>query len=214
MKVEIRNNLFDNWALLWLALQITIIGIVHFKNSSKWREFFFLFSLVKSSKDKDSIIAQTISLLNLNTILGIGFFLLIILKQNAIGIHEVIYNLKIISLIYVVWHADYFLFWVISGKFQKSQIWQGNIYLSFFGIFLIIFNGIEIFHLSFPNLFILTSVLFLLLFFFRFLAFVRNLMSSGFSWYYFILYFCTVYVVPSVLLSKHYRPHWLELLTP
>ncbi|MFM7663583.1 MAG: hypothetical protein ACKO68_03540, partial [Bacteroidota bacterium] len=38
--------------------------------------------------------------------------------------------------------------------------------------------------------------------------------NTDFSWYYFILYLCTVYVIPSVLLSKYYESHWLELLTP
>jgi hypothetical protein len=37
--------------------------------------------------------------------------------------------------------------------------------------------------------------------------------ASGFSWYYIILYLCTVYLLPIALIKKLFGAFWLELLT-
>lgn len=213
MEVDYRVPFIENWVFFGIMAQIVLIGVVHFRFHGQWSGAFirrgYSSVLVDKPYDRTSI---WLLLLNcctgaviLMTSLFNGYFFLInSLSNSCIAAFSIL----------LLWHVDYISFWVFSKKSFLEPLLSGNILLYTFGILLLGFNFLHFFKLAKLSLGFITVALFICFFIVRTLLLARRLNTLGFSWYYFILYFCTVYVVPSVLLSKHYSPHWLELLTP
>jgi hypothetical protein len=100
-----------------------------------------------------------------------------------------------------------------KSKITQQYISAGNVSWFLFGISLTISNAILVFNAhSHWGAFIFFSLLGLALVL-RFVNAFLLAAASGFSWYYIILYLCTVYLLPIVLIKKLFGAFWLELLT-
>jgi hypothetical protein len=100
-----------------------------------------------------------------------------------------------------------------KSKITQHYISAGNVSWFLFGISLAISNALLVFNANSDfGVFIFFSLLALALVL-RFVNAFLLAAASGFSWYYIILYLCTVYLLPIVLIKKLFGAFWLELLT-
>lgn len=213
METLYRVPFIENWAIIGMMIQIFLLGLVNYRMYGQWASNFLKTGnnsvLMNKPYDRTSI-----WLLLCNAYAG-G---VILVTSQLIGTYFLSTSLVLscigLLVFFLIWHMDYFSFWIFSKNNLIEQLLSGNVLLYVFGISLFLFNVVHFFKIVSFNVTVGVIGLFLCLFITRTLNLARRLNALGFSWYYFILYFCTVYVVPSVLLSKHYSPHWLELLTP
>jgi hypothetical protein len=104
--------------------------------------------------------------------------------------------------------------WFFIQQSPSKSVYEGNVWLCLLGIIVVVFNFSQFFIA--PSSAVLWSLLLLVfvVFCIRSRVLVVGTKNTGFLWYYFILYLCTAYVIPSILISKYYDAHWLDFLTP
>ena len=213
MEVDHRVPFLENWVIIGLITQVLLIGVVHFRIFGQW-------SVALKKRGNSSVLIDkpfdrtSIWLLILNAFLG-GVVLLTSLLSSYYYFKSSLGNAIIVAFSFLLlWHLDYLTFWIFSKKSFLEPLLVGNIQLYILGIFVFGVNVVHFFKLTNGNMGLILVVSFLFFFLLRTFFLALRLNSLGFSWYYFILYFCTVYVIPSVLISKYYESQWLEFLTP
>ena len=205
----------ENWVLLFLMIQFLIVGAANLRTEGR-----FLYSLAYLGKNvsfraRNELDRISSVLLHINTLIGFALFGSLMLCKNFY-LNTALFSAMVFSiLIYLVWHLDYlFLKLFISSLDVKSLQRKGNVAWIVLGVFTLGLNLLLIFH----NTILLVSwalgALSFMALCYRIIRLLPELNGRQISWVYFILYLCTVYVIPSVLLSKYYESQWLELLTP
>jgi hypothetical protein len=215
MELTLRNPLIENWAIFLVFTQAFLLGVAYY------RSYGGLFYAILDSGRKITLgsrvqlDALSKTILYLNTFIGVLVFISWYLV-DAYYVNTSLFIGFIGALFFLVfWHLDYLIFWSMNDKSKITQqyISAGNVSWFLFGISLTISNAILVFNAhSHWGAFIFFSLLGLALV----LRFVNSFLlaaASGFSWYYIILYLCTVYLLPIVLIKKLFGAFWLELLT-
>jgi hypothetical protein len=116
----------------------------------------------------------------------------------------------------VLWFLDGLLLLIASANlnFSAASFRFGNVLWYLFGFFVFACNAMLTFSKGSFTLFgLICLFIFGLFVLVKVLKGVWSALRNGFPWYYLILYFCTVYVVPILFLNEWIGANWLELLT-
>lgn len=214
MVLNDRIAFLENWYFLVWLLQVFLLGLVHYRIGGSWAAL--LLSSGRNAGFRSGQAFDKVSILSLFINLGLGIALFLTNYLVATFYLKTAFwiALCISIVVLLLWHLDYFFLWFFLHKVTLKTLQDGNVGLYFFSVLTVGINFLQIFlDPSITVLWILVG-LFIVIFCVRFWTIGFGFLKTGFLWYYFILYFCTVYVVPSALLSKYYNPQWLELLTP
>ncbi|MFM7723687.1 MAG: DUF4271 domain-containing protein [Bacteroidota bacterium] len=209
-----RLPLIDTWFFAGILVQIVLVGAVHYRISGSWASVFFNSGRTTTLRPRQSFDPVSVFCLLLNVGVSLTFFLTNFLTGVFYVKSAFIVASALAAIFFLVWHFDYVVLWFFAQSNPLKLMHDGNILLCFLGLLLLGFNFIQLFTGPISWLMYGVLTLLLLMFFLRIWVLVFVPRSMGFTWYYFILYLCTVYVIPSVLLSKYYESQWLELLTP
>ena len=215
MELTLRNPLIENWAIILVFTQAFLLGVAYY------RSYGGLFYAILDSGRKITLGSRvqldvmSKSILYLNTFVGVLVFISWYLVDTYY-VNTSLFIGFIGALFFLMfWHLDYLIFWSMNEKSKITQqyISTGNVSWFLFGISLTISNALLVFNAhSDWGAFIFFSLMGLALVL-RFVNAFLLATASGFSWYYIILYLCTVYLLPIVLIKKLFGAFWLELLT-
>lgn len=215
MELTLRNPLIENWAIFLVFTQAFLLGVAYY------RSYGGLFYAILDSGRKITLGSRvqldlfSKIILYLNTFIGVLVFISWYLV-DAYYVNTSLFIGFIGALFFLIfWHLDYLIFWSMNEKSKIAQqyISIGNVSWFLFGISLAISNALLVFNANSDwGAIIFFSLLGLALVLRVVNAFLLAA-ASGFSWYYIILYLCTVYLLPIVLIKKLFGAFWLELLT-
>lgn len=214
MLVIERIPFIENWFFFGFLVQVTLLGIVHYRIEGAWTTVFLNSGRPSVLRPRQSFDATSMFILLLNTFVSVSFFLAKFLMGDFYIKSAFTVAALIAAAILVVWHFDYFFLWFFTQKASFKAIYEGNVWLCLLGMMVVGLNFIQFFFSASRFIFVVLIALSLFVFVLRLWALATVTKNIGLLWYYFILYFYTVYVIPSVLISKYYDSQWLELLTP
>ena len=215
MELTLRNPLIENWAIFLVFSQAFLLGVAYYRS---YGGLFYAIldsgrKITLGSRVQIDLFSKTI--LYLNTFIGVLVFISWYLV-DAYYVNTSLFIGFIGALFFLIfWHLDYLIFWSMNEKSKIAQqyISIGNVSWFLFGISLAISNALLVFNANSDwGAIIFFSLLGLALVLRVVNAFLLAA-ASGFSWYYIILYLCTVYLLPIVLIKKLFGAFWLELLT-
>jgi hypothetical protein len=215
MELTLRNPLIENWAIFLVFTQAFLLGVAYYRS---YGGLFYAIldsgrKITLGSRVQLDLMAKTI--LYVNTFIGVLIFISWYLV-DAYYVNTSLFIGFIGALFFLIfWHLDYLIFWSMNEKSKIAQqyISIGNVSWFLFGISLAISNALLVFNANSDwGAIIFFSLLGLALVLRVVNAFLLAA-ASGFSWYYIILYLCTVYLLPIVLIKKLFGAFWLELLT-
>lgn len=215
MELALRNPLVENWAIFLVFTQAFLLGVAYYRS---YGGLFYAIldsgrKITLGSRIQLDLMAKTI--LYINTFIGVLVFISWY-SVDAYYVNTALFIGFIGAVFFLIfWHLDYFIFWSIgeSSRITQQYISSGNVSWFLFGISLTVSNALLVFNAnSYLGAVIFFSLLGLALILRVINAFLLAA-ASGFSWYYIILYLCTVYLLPIVLIKKLFGAFWLELLT-
>lgn len=215
MELTLRTPLIENWAIFLVFTQAFLLGVAYYRS---YGGLFYAIldsgrKITLGSRVQLDLMAKTI--LYVNTFIGILIFISWYLVDTYY-VNTALFIGFIGAVFFLIfWHLDYLLFWSMSEKSKITQqyINTGNVSWFLFGISLAVSNALLVFNANTGwGAFVFFSLLGLALAL-RFVNAFLLATASGFSWYYIILYLCTVYLLPMVLIKKLFGAFWLELLT-
>ena len=215
MELTLRNPLIENWAIFLVFTQAFLLGVAYYRS---YGGLFYAIldsgrKITLGSRVQLDLMAKTI--LYVNTFIGVLIFISWYLV-DAYYVNTSLFIGFIGALFFLIfWHLDYLIFWSMNEKSKIAQQYISicNVSWFLFGISLAISNALLVFNANSDwGAIIFFSLLGLALVLRVVNAFLLAA-ASGFSWYYIILYLCTVYLLPIVLIKKLFGAFWLELLT-
>lgn len=209
-----RFPFIDNWFFLGFLLQVLFLGMVHYRIEGSW--FTVFTNSVKPAilRARQSLDNLSMALLLFNAAMSLAFLIAKFLIVDFYLLTSMVSALLIALLFLCFWHLDYLFLWFFLQQSPSKSVYEGNVWLGLLGIFFVAFNFIQFFLAPDSTVLLCLLALMFAVFCLRLRALVFGAKITGFLWYYFILYLCTVYVVPSILISKYYNAHWLDFLTP
>jgi len=209
-----RSPYIETWFFAGIMLQILLLGLVNFRISGPWLSALFQVRASTQANIRPPMGIFRGLLLFCNALIGLTLFFSYYFQADFFLKSALVLALSLSILLAIIWHLDYLVFWILVGKFPIIELQQGNVAWVTLGIGLLAMNSVGLF--MNPSLFLWWATLgfSLVLLLVRIIWMGFAMQKHGFSWYYFILYFCSVYVIPSVLISKYYESQWLEFLTP
>lgn len=200
--------LFDGFTII-ILLNVIIVTIAKTLNNSKFKQFLFIYlnnSFLKFKSNDNSFLSSFNSLLNVNYIISLSVYISILFSNNLYGFNN---NFKtsiffttlvfIVVFIYTKYFIEILIGWAFNiSKFVVSFNLQKNSFNKLLGIFIILLNSLAIY--SFPNsiIFIKISIFFVISLYvvglYKVIRLNDNLILS--NMFYFILYLCTLEIVP------------------
>lgn len=200
--------LFDGFTII-ILLNIIIVTIAKALNNSKFKQFIFIYlnnSFLKFNTNNNSFLSSFNSLLNINYLISLSVYISIIISYSSYGINnnfEISIFFKTLLIVIVFVYAKYLIEllvgWVFSiSKFIVNFNLQKNNFNKLIGIIIILLNSLAIY--SFPNsmTFIKMSIFFVISLYliglYKVIRLNDNLILS--NMFYFILYLCTLEIVP------------------
>lgn len=215
MELILRNPTIENWAIFLVFTQAFMLGLAYYRSYGS-----LLFAILDSGRkitlgSRIQLDVTSKSLLYVNTFIGVLLYVSWYLA-DVYYINTALFIGFIAAILFLVfWHLDYLIFWSINEKSKNTQQYMsvGNVSWYLFGIASTLFNAFVVFnaHASWGGfVFLILLGLALVL---RVVNAFLMASASGFSWYYIILYLCTVFLLPIALIKKFFGAFWLELLT-
>lgn len=215
MELTLRVPSIENWAIFLVFTQAFLLGLAYYRSYGGLLEAIIDSGRKITLGSRIQLDLITKSLLYLNTFIGV----LIFISWYLVGsyfVNTALFFGFVGSLLFLgFWHLDYFLFWSMNAKTKLIQqyISTGNVSWFLFGISLTISNALLVFNTQSDWGLIIFFILLSLALMLRFINAFMFAVAAGFSWYYIILYLCTVYLLPMALIKKLFGAFWLELLT-
>ena len=209
-----RFPLIENWFFLGFLLQVLMLGIVHYRIEGSWVTVFLNSGRPSTLRARQSLDKASVRVLLLNVAVSTVFFVAKFLVLDFYLNTSFVIAILIAVLSFLIWHFDYLFLWFFIQQSPSKSVYEGNVWLCLLGIIVVVFNFLQFFIA--PSSAVLWSLLLVVfvVFCIRLRVLVVGTKNTGFLWYYFILYLCTAYVIPSILISKYYDAHWLDFLTP
>jgi len=200
--------LFDGFTII-ILLNVIIVTIAKTLNNSKFKQFLFIYlnnSFLKFKSNDNSFLSSFNSLLNVNYIISLSVYISILFSNNLYGFNnnfETSIFFTTLVFIVVFKYTKYFIEILIGWAFNISKFvvsfnLQKNSFNKLLGIFIILLNSLAIY--SFPNsiIFIKISIFFVISLYvvglYKVIRLNDNLILS--NMFYFILYLCTLEIVP------------------
>ena len=200
--------LFDGFTII-ILLNIIIVTIAKTLNNSKFKQFLFLYlnnSFLKFSSKNNSFLSSFNSLLNINYIISLSVYISILFSFNLYGFNNnfeisifLTTFLVLVAFIYMKFLIEILIGWAFNiNKFIISFNLQKNSFNKLIGLIMILLNSLAIY--SFPNsiTFIKISIFFVISLYliglYKVIRLNDNLILS--NMFYFILYLCTLEIVP------------------
>ena len=200
--------LFDGFTII-ILLNIIIVTIAKTLNNSKFKQFLLIYlnnSFLKFSSNDNSFLSSFNSLLNVNYIISLSVYISILISYNLHGFNNnfeisIFFTtlIFIIAFIYTKYLIEILIGWAFNiRKFVVSFNLQKNSFNKLIGIIMILLNSLAIY--SFPNSVTFTNIsIFLvislyLIGLYKVIRLNDNLILS--NMFYFILYLCTLEIVP------------------
>ena len=200
--------LFDGFTII-ILLNIIIVRFAKALNNSKFKQFIFIYlnnSYLKFSTNNNSFLSSFNSLLNINFLISLSVYISILLSYSTSGFNnnfEISIFFKTLFVVVLFIYTKY-LFEILVGwsfkirKFIIAFNLQKNSFNKLIGIIIILFNSLSIY--SFPGsvTFIKISIFFVILLYlvglYKVILLNYHLILS--NMFYFILYLCTLEIVP------------------
>jgi hypothetical protein len=191
-----------------------MLGIVHYRIEGSWVTVFLNSGRPSTLRARQSLDKASVRVLLLNVAVSTVFFVAKFLVLDFYLNTSFVIAILIAVLSFLIWHFDYLFLWFFIQQSPSKSVYEGNVWLCLLGIIVVVFNFLQFF--IEPSSAVLWSLLLVVfvVFCIRLRVLVVGTKNTGFLWYYFILYLCTAYVIPSILISKYYDAHWLDFLTP
>ena len=200
--------LFDGFTII-ILLNIIIVTIAKTLNNSKFKQFLLIYlnnSFLKFSSNDNSFLSSFNSLLNVNYIISLSVYISILISYNLNGFNNnfeisIFFTtlIFIIAFIYTKYLIEILIGWAFNiRKFVVSFNLQKNSFNKLIGIIMILLNSFAIY--SFPNSVIFTNISIFLVIslylvgLYKVIRLNDNLILS--NMFYFILYLCTLEIVP------------------
>ena len=200
--------LFDGFTII-ILLNIIIVTIAKTLNNSKFKQFLLIYlnnSFLKFSSNDNSFLSSFNSLLNVNYIISLSVYISILISYNLHGFNNnfeisIFFTtlIFIIAFIYTKYLIEILIGWAFNiRKFVVSFNLQKNSFNKLIGIIMILLNSFAIY--SFPNSVIFTNISIFLVIslylvgLYKVIRLNDNLILS--NMFYFILYLCTLEIVP------------------
>ena len=200
--------LFDGFTII-ILLNIIIVTIAKALNNSKFKQFIFIYlnnSFLKFNTNNNSFLSSFNSLLNINYLISLSVYISIIKSYSSYGINnnfEISIFFKTLLIVIVFVYAKYLIELLVGWAFSISKFivtfnLQKNNFNKLIGIIIILLNSLTIY--SFPNsmTFIKMSIFFVISLYliglYKVIRLNDNLILS--NMFYFILYLCTLEIVP------------------
>jgi hypothetical protein len=209
-----RFPLIENWFFLGFLLQVFLLGIVNYRMEGSWVTVFLNSGRPTTLRARQSLDKASVAILLLNAVVSTIFLVAKFLVADFYLNTSLVIALLVTVLSFVIWYLDYLFFWFFLQQYPSKSIYEGNVWLCFLGIVFVIINFLQFFTAPTSVTLWLLLMLVFVVFCIRLRGLVIGAKISVFLWYYFILYLLTVYVVPSILISKYYKAHWFDFLTP
>ena len=200
--------LFDGFTII-ILLNIIIVTLAKALNNPKFKQFIFIYlnnSYLKFSTNNNSFLSSFNSLLNINYLISLSVYISILLSYSTSDFNnnfEISIFFKILFFVVLFIYTKY-LFEILVGwsfnirKFIMAFNLQKNSFNKLIGIIIILFNSLSIY--SFPGsvTFIKISIFFVILLYlvglYKVIILNYHLILS--NMFYFILYLCTLEIVP------------------
>ena len=200
--------LFDGFTII-ILLNIIIVTIAKTLNNSKFKQFLLIYlnnSFLKFSSNDNSFLSSFNSLLNVNYIISLSVYISILISYNLHGFNNnfeisifITTLLFIVAFIYTKYLIEILIGWAFNiRKFVVSFNLQKNSFNKLIGIIMILLNSLAIY--SFPNSVTFTKISIFLVIslylvgLYKVIRLNDNLILS--NMFYFILYLCTLEIVP------------------
>ena len=200
--------LFDGFTII-ILLNIIIVTIAKTLNNSKFKQFLQIYlnnSFLKFSSNDNSFLSSFNSLLNVNYIISLSVYISILISYNLHGFNNnfeisIFFTtlLFIVAFIYTKYLIEILIGWAFNiRKFVVSFNLQKNSFNKLIGIIMILLNSLAIY--SFPNSVTFTNISIFLVIslylvgLYKVIRLNDNLILS--NMFYFILYLCTLEIVP------------------
>lgn len=215
MELTLRTPYIENWAIFLVFCQAILIGITYY------RSYGGLFEAILDTGRKTTLGSRiqldglSRSLLQINNFIGVILFLSWYFVDAYFINTALLFAAAGAAVFFLFWHLDYLLFWSISANTKNSQQYMslGNVPWFLFGIALAVTNAILVFNKHYEwggvAFFSLLTIVLLI----RVISGILFAVGIGFPWYYIILYLCSVYLLPIVLIQKFFGVFWPEILT-
>ena len=200
--------LFDGFTII-ILLNIIIVTIAKALNNSKFKQFIFIYlnnSFLKFSTSNNSFLSSFNSLLNINYLISLSAYISILMSYSPSVTNnnfDISIFFKTLFFVAVFIYTKY-LFEILVGwsfnirKFIIAFNLQKNSFNKLIGIIIILFNSLSIY--SFPGsiTFIKITIFFVISLYliglYKVIRLNDNLILS--NMFYFILYLCTLEIVP------------------
>lgn len=199
---------FDGFTIV-ILLNIIIVTIAKTLNNSKFKQFLLIYlnnSFLKFSSNDNSFLSSFNSLLNVNYIISLSVYISILISYNLHGFNNnfeisIFFTtlLFIVAFIYTKYLIEILIGWAFNiRKFVVSFNLQKNSFNKLIGIIMILLNSLAIY--SFPNSVTFTKISIFLVIslylvgLYKVIRLNDNLILS--NMFYFILYLCTLEIVP------------------
>ena len=200
--------LFDGFTII-ILLNIIIVTIAKTLNNSKFKQFLLIYlnnSFLKFSSNDNSFLSSFNILLNVNYIISLSVYISILISYNLHGFNNnfeisIFFTtlLFIVAFIYTKYLIEILIGWAFNiRKFVVSFNLQKNSFNKLIGIIMILLNSLAIY--SFPNSVTFTKISIFLVIslylvgLYKVIRLNDNLILS--NMFYFILYLCTLEIVP------------------
>ena len=199
---------FDGFTIV-ILLNIIIVTIAKTLNNSRFKQFLLIYlnnSFLKFSSNDNSFLSSFNSLLNVNYIISLSVYISILISYNLHGFNNnfeisIFFTtlLFIVAFIYTKYLIEILIGWAFNiRKFVVSFNLQKNSFNKLIGIIMILLNSLAIY--SFPNSVTFTKISIFLVIslylvgLYKVIRLNDNLILS--NMFYFILYLCTLEIVP------------------
>ncbi len=215
MELTFRTPVIEIWAISLVFIQVALLAITYYRNKGGLLTAIFDSgrNITLGSRIQLDLISKVF--LYTNTLVGVlvfvGWYLV-----DSYFVNTALFFGFIASLLFLmIWHLDYFVFWSVNSdtKTILQYIEAGNVWWFVFGIAITLSNAIMVFNSQKAWGLIMFVGILLLALLFRLMNGFLFAVSKGFSWYYIILYLCTVNLLPIVLIKKLLSVYWFDLLT-
>lgn len=215
MELTLRTPVIEFWAISLVFIQAALLAITYYRSRGALLSAIFDSGKSITLGSRIQLDAWSKVLLYTNTLVGVLVFVGWHLVDAYFVNTALFLGLVAAFLFLMVWHLDYLIFWSVNSDIKSTQqyIGTGNVWWFLFGISLTLSNAYMVFNTEKNwGAFIFIGILILAILM-RMLNGFLFAVSKGFPWYYIILYLCTVYLLPIVLIKKLFGAFWLELLT-
>jgi hypothetical protein len=215
MELTLRTPVIEIWAISLVFIQAALLAITYYRSRGALLSAIFDSGKNITLGSRIQLDALSKVFLYTNTLVGVLVFVGWYLVDAYFVNTALFFGLVAAFLFLTVWHLDYLIFWSVNSDVKTTQqyIGAGNVWWFLFGIALTLSNAYMVFNTQKNwGAFIFIGILILAMLM-RLLNGFLFAVSKGFPWYYIILYLCTVYLLPIVLIKKLFGAFWLELLT-